>query len=131
MMALASIALAVVVLFGVWPLSGGDLVMHLTVGQWIWQHGWVPITDPFSYITEGQPFIAHSWLAEVAFYLIERSAGTVGFMLLRFTLILVAITFAAHTAQALGASHFAMLSLQEPWPSAAWPPSLISADLYW
>ena len=60
---------AVVMLFGVWPLTGLDLWMHLTVGRWIWAHGWVPSTDPFSYITEGQPFLAHSWLAEVVLYL--------------------------------------------------------------
>jgi hypothetical protein len=101
----------VVVLFGVWPLRGGDLVMHLTVGRWIWEHGWVPITDPFSYITEGQPFIAHSWLAEIVFFLIERATGTVGFMLLRFALIIVALGCAVQTALALGAKPWAMVSL--------------------
>jgi hypothetical protein len=110
-LALGSLLLAVVVLFGMWPLSGGDLLMHVIVGRWIWQHGEVPRTDPFSYVTEGQPFIAHSWLAEVAFFLLERAAGTVGFMLLRFALILVALVCAARTAQALGARPWAMLSL--------------------
>jgi hypothetical protein len=68
-----------------------------------WAHGWVPSTDPFSYITEGQPFIAHSWLAEVAFYLVEQTAGTVGFMLLRFGLITLALTAALQTARLLKA----------------------------
>ena len=102
-----SLGCAVVTLFGLWPLAGLDLWMHLTLGRWIWAHGWVPSTDPFSYITEGQPFIAHSWLAEVVLYLVEQSAGTVGLMLLRFGLISLALTAALKTARLLKA----------PWPA--------------
>src|SRR5688572_24159208 len=43
-----SVGLAVVTLFGVCPLRGGDLWMHLTVGRWTWQHGWPPLVDEFS-----------------------------------------------------------------------------------
>src|SRR5262245_36798408 len=43
-----SLGCAVVTLFGLWPLAGLDLRMHLTLGRWIWAHGWVPKTDPFS-----------------------------------------------------------------------------------
>jgi hypothetical protein len=92
-----SLVCSVVVLFGLWPLAGGDLWMHLTVGRWIWGHGWVPTTDPFSYVTEGQEFIAHSWLAEVVFYRVEQAAGTAGLMLLRFGLISLALTAALKT----------------------------------
>jgi hypothetical protein len=98
---------AVVTLFGLWPLAGLDLWMHLTLGRWIWAHGWVPSSDPFSYITEGQPFIAHSWLAEVVLYLVEQNAGTVGLMLLRFGLIGVALMAALKTARLFKA----------PWPA--------------
>jgi hypothetical protein len=42
-----SLALAVVVLFGVWPIQGGDLLEHLTVGRWVWQHAAVPREDVF------------------------------------------------------------------------------------
>jgi hypothetical protein len=101
-----SLSCAVVTLFGLWPLAGLDIWMHLTLGRWIWAHGWVPSTDPFSYITEGQPFLAHSWLAEVVLYLVEQTAGTVGLMLLRFSLIGVALTAMLKTARLLKA----------PWP---------------
>jgi hypothetical protein len=36
-----SLGCAVVILFGLWPLAGLDLLMHLTLGRWIWAHGWV------------------------------------------------------------------------------------------
>jgi hypothetical protein len=106
-----SLACAVVTLFGLWPLAGLDLWMHLTLGRWIWAHGWVPSSDPFSYITEGQPFIAHSWLSEVVLYLVERSAGTVGLMLLRFGLISLALTATLKSARLLKASWPAVILL--------------------
>ena len=49
--------------------------MHVTTGQWIWQHGSVPTTGPFSYVTAGHAFVAHSWLSEVLFYGLERRRG--------------------------------------------------------
>ena len=102
-----SLACAVVVLFGLSPLAGSDLLLHPTVGRWIWAHAGVPRTDPFSYLTEGQPCIAHSRLAEVAFYLIDQTAGTAGFMRLRVGLISLALTAALRTARLLKA----------PWPA--------------
>jgi hypothetical protein len=102
---------AMVMLFGLWPLAGLDLWMHLTLGRWIWAHGWVPSSDPFSYITEGQPFIAHSWLAEVVLYLVEQTSGTVGLMLLRFGLISLALTAALKTARLFEAAWPAVMLL--------------------
>src|SRR5919198_5506987 len=66
-LAWASLALAVVVLFGLFPLTGGDLVHHLVMGQFTWTNGWVPTIDVFTFIQPGKPFIAHSWLAELTF----------------------------------------------------------------
>jgi hypothetical protein len=97
-----SVGCAVVVLFGVLPLHGGDLWMHLTVGRWIWQHRAVPWVDDFSYLSAGAPFVAHSWGAEVLFYLIEQSAGVIGLTLLRMALISAALGFALCTARLLG-----------------------------
>jgi hypothetical protein len=67
-------------------------------------------TDPFSYITEGQPFVAHSWLAAVVFYLVEQTAGTVGFML-RFALLSLALTAALKTARLIKAPWSAVMLL--------------------
>lgn len=102
-----TLAGAVILLFGLWPLEGGDLWMWMTVGRWTWQHGGPPLVDVFSYVTAGEPLIAHSWLAGLVFYLIEQAVGVIGFGRLRFSLILVALGFAARTAKILGA----------PWPS--------------
>jgi hypothetical protein len=106
-----SVALAVVVLFGIWPLSGSDLLMHLTLGRWIVQHGSVPRVDEWSYVSAGQEFIAHSWLAELVFYRLEQAAGTVGFTLLQFGLISVALLCTLRVAQLLKAPWTATIVL--------------------
>jgi hypothetical protein len=110
-LAWATVALAVVVLFGVWPLSGADLWMHVVVGRWTWQHGDVPRVDGFSYTTAGAEFIAHSWGSELLFYGVESAAGTAGFMILKCSLITAALGFALHTARSLGASWSALMLL--------------------
>jgi hypothetical protein len=110
-LALVTLLGAVVVCFGLWPVQGGDILMHLTVGRWVWQHRAVPLVDVFSYTTPGEAFIAHSWLAGVAFDLTDRVAGIVGFQLFRCTLLSVAVGCAVRTAKALGAPWSAVLLL--------------------
>jgi hypothetical protein len=103
-LALGSLGLAVVVLFGVYPLAGGDLNMHLLIGWWIWVHGTVPRVIAWSFVTEHAPFIAHSWLGEPIFYGIEDAAGTVGFMLLKLAILGTALAVDLATARLLKAS---------------------------
>lgn len=100
---------AIVLLFGLYPPTGGDLFMHLTVGRWTWQHSWPPMVDVFSYTSSGVPFIAHSWLAGLVFYGIDAAIGVMGFGLLRLALISVALLCAWQTAKHMGASTSAMI----------------------
>jgi hypothetical protein len=122
-LALGSVALAVVVLFGLWPQLGVDLWMHRVVGRWTWEHGGPPLVDHFSFMTTGEPFIAHSWLAGLVFYLIEPSLGSawfVGFMGLRCVLVSFALAFAVATARLLQASWSALLLLAPLVLGLAW-----------
>ncbi|MGC8874532.1 MAG: hypothetical protein ACP5SI_08830 [Chloroflexia bacterium] len=54
--------------------TDADFWWHLRTGQWILEEGRIPRTDPFSYTAYGQPWIAHSWLADIALYLLYRHA---------------------------------------------------------
>jgi len=36
-----------------------DTYMHLTVGQWIWDHHTIPHQDFFSFTLPGRPWVAH------------------------------------------------------------------------
>ena len=48
-------------------LSEPDIWWHIKTGEWIWQQGRFPTTDPFSYTFAGQPWIAKEWLSQVLY----------------------------------------------------------------
>jgi hypothetical protein len=47
-------------------LADPDTHWHITVGNWILQHGTVPRVDIYSFTFAGQPWIAKEWLSQVA-----------------------------------------------------------------
>ena len=107
-LAWVSVGLAVVTLFGVWPVHGGDLWAHLAAGKYIAQYGDVPrVVGAFTYVNAGGEFIAHSWGSELLFYGLEQAADTVGFAALRLGLVSLALWCAMRSARLLGA----------PWPA--------------
>jgi hypothetical protein len=59
-----------------------DLWWHLRTGQWVLAHHAVPATDPFSAPGMGKPWVAYSWLFEIALYGIYRGFGLTGIVLL-------------------------------------------------
>ena len=44
-----------------------DTMWQITVGQWILDHGAVPVTDVYSFTMRGQPWISTQWLAQVLY----------------------------------------------------------------
>ena len=88
--ALALVMLAVA-LFVPGVLNDPDTFWHIKAGEWMIAHGAVPHTDPFSYTRAGAPWVAHEWLAEVAFALAFRAAGWGGVVTL--TALAVAAAF--------------------------------------
>lgn len=63
-----------------------DLGRHLLNGQIILTTHEVPKTNLFSYTNPNFPFINHHWLSEVIFYLILKSFGFNGLLILNTTL---------------------------------------------
>jgi hypothetical protein len=86
------IALAVVGLLGyaaslgLEPLVSNDIWLHLTTGRLILEEGEVPRTDRYSFTAAGERYVAHEWLAQVAYALGERWAGIEGARLVAKTL---------------------------------------------
>jgi hypothetical protein len=70
-------------------LHDGDTFFHIAAGNWIWAHGSVPSSDPFSFTLHGAPWVAHEWLAELIFAGAYGALGWVG---------VVAVTAAAIAA---------------------------------
>ena len=55
-----------------------DLWWHLRTGQWVFGHGTVTTTDPFSSYGQGKPWIAYSWLFEIIVYSLYQAWGLIG-----------------------------------------------------
>lgn len=55
-----------------------DYWWHLRTGQYVFETGTVPHVDIYSFTAAGRPWIAHEWLTELLFYLVQRQLGYVG-----------------------------------------------------
>ncbi|MBI2308354.1 MAG: hypothetical protein HYU78_13710 [Rhodocyclales bacterium] len=63
-------------------LNDGDTWWHIATGRWIFAHGAVPASDPFSHTFPGAPWTAHEWLAELFFAAAHAAAGWSGVLAL-------------------------------------------------
>jgi hypothetical protein len=63
---------AIPIVAAVGPVSDPDVWSHLRTGQWMVEHGSVPMTDPFSAVALGKPWVAYSWLFELLIYGLYR-----------------------------------------------------------
>ncbi|HET6839103.1 MAG TPA: hypothetical protein VFH41_05140 [Bradyrhizobium sp.] len=73
-------------------LADPDTLWQITVGQWILEHGAVPVTDVYSFTMRGQPWISTQWLAQVAYAKAYAISGWSGPVVLAASAI--AVTFA-------------------------------------
>jgi hypothetical protein len=109
-------------------LDDPDLWWHLRTGQWIVEHGALPLTDPFSHTMHGQPWVVYSWLFEVLLYGLFRWCGLLGVVIytagLTLALIVALLTlvrrFTPNDTQAvlytgLGAVALAPFCNPRPW----------------
>jgi hypothetical protein len=63
-------------------LTDPDYWWHVRTGQYIYETGAVPHADFYSFTAAGQPWIAHEWLTEFLFYVVQQHAGYLGNVLL-------------------------------------------------
>jgi hypothetical protein len=75
---------------GIRQLSDNSFFWHLRTGQYMLDHG-VPHGDVFSYTAPGIHWVAQSWLAELAYGILDRTSGPLGIR------VLIALTGAAIT----------------------------------
>ncbi|HEY4688627.1 MAG TPA: hypothetical protein VIK33_04895 [Anaerolineae bacterium] len=67
-----------------------DMWWHLRTGQYIAETRTLPMTDPFSHTQSGQPWINHSWLAQIGLYTAYAIGGFPALALLVALLVLIA-----------------------------------------
>lgn len=70
----------------------GDLPRHILLGRLIRESKSIPLTDTFSFRTEGFPSIPHEWLSQVIFSISEDLLGLSGVVLL--TSLIVTVSWA-------------------------------------
>ena len=70
-----------------------DVWWHLKAGEWIIEHGSLPVEDAFSSHGQGNAWTAYSWLPEVTLAALHRAFGLRGIVL--FTAALAAAIIAA------------------------------------
>jgi hypothetical protein len=76
-------------------VNDADIWWHLRTGQWVAEHGTVPMTDPFSSYGSGKSWVAYSWLFELLVYDLYANLGLRGVLLYRVVLSL-AVVAAVH-----------------------------------
>ena len=77
--------------FTTFKITGDDDVFwHLATGRYILEHHYVPSTDVFGYMTEGQPWMPFEWGWDVISYLIYQLGGFTALSIFR-TLIFIII----------------------------------------
>ncbi len=60
-----------------------DLWGHIQFGKEIWEKGFIPSVDSYSYTANGFPWINHEWLTEVLFYLIYLYFDSTGLLIFK------------------------------------------------
>jgi hypothetical protein len=59
-------------------LNDCDTYWQIVTGQWILEHGAMPHADSYSFTKFGEDWISSSWLAQVLYALVYKSAGWAG-----------------------------------------------------
>ena len=90
-----------VVCLQVFPLYANDLWMHLLMGRDILDSG-VPHHEVYSYTAAGRAFVYHEWLAGVGMYLLHRTTGDTGLILLQPLIALLTVLLLHRTASRWG-----------------------------
>lgn len=80
---IVALVLGAALLAAAHTVADPDLWGHVRFGQLILERGSIPRWDPFSYLTAGQPWINHEWLAEVAFAAAFELGGAGGLVALK------------------------------------------------
>jgi len=62
-------------------LNDTDVPWHLATGAWLLEHGKIPATDPWSFVSGAAPWYNLSWLWDVVLGLVERAGGQLGVVL--------------------------------------------------
>ena len=70
-----------------------DLWLHLAMGRFIIENGYVPSVDVLSCTMAGKPWVNHEWLFQIIAYFSNQWGGADGLILLQVVVVLLTLTF--------------------------------------
>ena len=111
------------------PVFSPDLFWHLSAGRWIWTHGSVPRTDPFSFTAFGAPWIDFEWLTQLLWFGVDRAAGLWGLWALKGVLVAAAFWPVDGLLRDKGATRTARVGALAFWCAAILAQADLRADL--
>jgi hypothetical protein len=113
-------------LIGATALTDPDSCWLLAVGRWIWAHGALPASDPFSWTAQGHfpvgagpgPYVPYQWLASLIFYALYSGLGAKSLLFFVSLMVVVAdLLLPLLLVRRLGLSSWRQMMLSV-WPSA-------------
>jgi len=107
--ALTALALLLLAL-NLTPITNNDLFLHLKTGEVVLETHAVPLTDDYSALARGRPYVAHEWLAAVLFRLVLGALGFNGLVLMKVFVAFGVAGLLYAAARRLGASPAAAVS---------------------
>jgi len=90
-------------------LWDGDTALHTAIGNWVLDHGQVPVTDPFSFTLPNAPWLAVEWGTGVIFAALNHAVGLKGIVFLCGLVIAATPVVMLRTMLAAGADVFLSL----------------------
>ncbi len=87
------------------PVQPNDYWWYLRLGGDILRDGHIPSTDNYTFTRAGQPFVYHSWLSAVLFWVLYRVGGLTLSVIARALILAGTFTIVWRTAQKTGAGH--------------------------
>ena len=113
------IALITFFAFGYTPISDSDFWWHIAAGQWIVEHGALPLTDPFGMYSaadtvRNDTVLRGQWLGQVALYEAFNLGGSTGIIIMRALLLTGCLGLLFWRAQRLGAAAWASWAVLIP-----------------
>jgi hypothetical protein len=79
--------LAFVALTSLFALRNNDIWWHMAVGEELLRSRSFITEDPFTFTVTGTPWVPHSWLADIVFYLVHAALSVPGLIALRAVLV--------------------------------------------
>lgn len=84
-------------------LWDGDTSLHTAIGRWILDHGYIPVSDPFSFTQPGAPWLPVEWGTGVLFAALQQTFGLKGIVFLGGAVLAALITILLRTMLTAGA----------------------------